>query len=268
MGGVAETTTARNHNAITERRPHEPYLQIFIRMHNPFFTGFSMSGVPYIRFYGDDWLSGTQDLSLEESGALIKIVAMTASSGQAPKLDLERISRRLGVTQNKSKKIIETLVDLDKINIIDGRIINSRAVEELKKSQEFCKKQSERASRNGSKKDKKPSKNNGSYIATAKPRQSQPEPEPLKIKNKNGEWVLAAIPDEGTNASKLCELIIREFDQGIWAHWFNAKQIAFDGDVIRPLTRLAERRLSEQYERHIFRAGMTLGELWVEGLSA
>jgi uncharacterized protein YdaU (DUF1376 family) len=35
-----------------------------------------MAGTPYIRFFGDDWLSGTQSLTLEERGVLITLVAM------------------------------------------------------------------------------------------------------------------------------------------------------------------------------------------------
>lgn len=141
-----------------------------------------MSGVPYIRFFGDDWLSGTQELSLEERGALITIVALIASSGSMASDDYTRTARRFGVTPAKAKKLINILLDLGKIRIENGKIINDRAQKELKKSQEFSQKQSENARGNRSKKDKKTNKNNGGAEATAKPRLNQPEPEP-DIKN-------------------------------------------------------------------------------------
>jgi uncharacterized protein YdaU (DUF1376 family) len=137
-----------------------------------------MSGVAYIRFFGDDWLSGTQALSLEERGALVTIVALTAATGQAPELDYPRLARRLGCTQGRAKKIIAALADLGKINIENGVVENERALFETEFSQKKSKKQSENASARWTKSAKKSNKNNGCIDATAMRRECQPEPEP------------------------------------------------------------------------------------------
>lgn len=137
-----------------------------------------MSGVPYIRFFGDDWLSGTQDLSLEERGALVTIVALTAATGQPPALEYQRLARRLGCTPGKAKKVVAALVDLGKISIEGEAIHNTRALLETEYSQKKSEKQSENASARWSKKSEKPNKNKGGADAMAMPRECQPEPEP------------------------------------------------------------------------------------------
>ncbi|MEW2911430.1 DUF1376 domain-containing protein [Leisingera sp. JC11] len=152
-----------------------------------------MTGVPYIRFFGDDWLSGTQAMSLEERGALVTIVALIAATGQPPALDYPRLARRFGCTPGKAKKVIAALADLGKISIESGAIENSRALAETEFSRKKSEKQSENASARWSKKTEKPNKNNGGYDAVAVPRECQPEPEPelkeeakASSKNKRG----------------------------------------------------------------------------------
>jgi hypothetical protein len=85
-----------------------------------------MTGTPYIRFFGDDWLSGTQSLTLEERGVLITLVALTATAGEAPAYDVERLARRLGCTRAKTIKLMNALCETGKITIEDGRIIEVR----------------------------------------------------------------------------------------------------------------------------------------------
>lgn len=141
-----------------------------------------MTGVPYIRFYGDDWLSGTMMLSPEERGVLITIVALTAAQGGAPKLDYNRLPRWLGCTRQKAKKTIEILVDLGKLTIVDGLIVNTRSLKELEKAQVFVQKQTENASKSRKKArkfdPKKPNENNENTLAKTEPNANQPEPEP------------------------------------------------------------------------------------------
>jgi uncharacterized protein YdaU (DUF1376 family) len=137
-----------------------------------------MNGVPYIRFFGDDWLAGTQELSLEERGALITIVALTSSTGRGPEADFKRLARRFGCTPGRAKKIIMSLVDLGKITIEDGSLNNKRALFETKNSQKNSEKQSEKANQRWSKKDEKCNKIKGVENAAALPGECQPEPEP------------------------------------------------------------------------------------------
>jgi uncharacterized protein YdaU (DUF1376 family) len=141
-----------------------------------------MGGVPYIRFFSDDWLSGTNALSLEERGALITLVALTASTGEPPKADFHRLSRQLGCTPGRAKKIIEALIDLGKIGVDGGSIINRRALTETEISQKNSEKQSEIARSRWSKNPEKSNEIKESSDAMAQPRQCQPEPEPEPYK--------------------------------------------------------------------------------------
>lgn len=137
-----------------------------------------MSGTPYIRFFGDDWLSGTQSLTLEERGVLITLVALTATAGEAPAYDVERLARRLGCTRAKTIKLMNALCETGKITIEDGRIYQARALKETKKAQENSEKQTKIAHARWAKLDAKANENKPAADATALPRECQPEPEP------------------------------------------------------------------------------------------
>jgi len=150
-----------------------------------------MSGTPYIRFFSDDWIAGTQHLDLTERGVLITIVALTASTGVPPLADYKRLARRFGCTSAKARKSVAALVDLGKLRIVDGHIVNGRALKEVGISQKLCEKQSENASARWAKKEEKGNKIKVSDDATALPPhmpevcQPEPEPEPLKKEDTN-----------------------------------------------------------------------------------
>jgi uncharacterized protein YdaU (DUF1376 family) len=137
-----------------------------------------MSGIPYIRFYGNDWLSGTQELSLEERGALTTIIALTSTTGSPPAADYARLAKRFGCTPGRAKKVIRSLIDLRKVSVVDGALHNRRAMLETEISQKTSQKQSENASARWPKKSEKCSENKGHVDAMAVPWQCQPEPEP------------------------------------------------------------------------------------------
>jgi outer membrane biosynthesis protein TonB len=137
-----------------------------------------MAGTPYIRFFGDDWLSGTQSLTLEERGVLITLVALTATAGEAPAYDVERLARRLGCTRAKTIKLMNALCETGKITIEDGRIYQPRALKETKKAQENSEKQTKIANARWSRLDVKTNENKPADDATALPRECQLEPEP------------------------------------------------------------------------------------------
>ena len=159
-----------------------------------------MSGTPYIRFFGDDWLSGTQDLDLIERGALITIVALTASTGQPPKEDYKRLARRFGCTPMKAKRSVLSLIELGKLHIADGAIINGRALKEVEISQKLSEKQSENANARWSKNTGKGKEINGSDDATAipahMPKTCQPEPEPEPERKKEKRVTAPRISDD------------------------------------------------------------------------
>lgn len=153
-----------------------------------------MSGTPYIRFFGDDWLSGTQSLTLEERGVLITLVALTATAGEAPAYDVERLARRLGCTRAKTIKLMNALCETGKITIEDGRIYQARALKETKKAQENSEKQTKIANARWAKSDAKTNENKPSADATALPRECQPEPEPELDTIGNPIVVHASVP--------------------------------------------------------------------------
>jgi len=150
-----------------------------------------MSGAPYIRFYGDDWLSGTQELSLEERGALVTVVALTSTTGNPPVADFKRLARRFGCTPAKAKKIIGSLVELGKIWIENGHVCNGRALSETEFSQKKSQKQTENAKARWSKKTEKPNENSAGTDAIALPRECQPEPEPHSSSRREREPIIA-----------------------------------------------------------------------------
>jgi len=89
---------------------------------------------------------------------LITIVALTASTGVPPLADYKRLARRFGCTSAKARKSVAALVDLGKLRIVDGHIVNGRALKEVGISQKLSEKQSENASARWAKKRKKATK--------------------------------------------------------------------------------------------------------------
>lgn len=170
-----------------------------------------MSGTPYVRFFGDDWLSGTLDLDLQERGALITIVALTASTGKPPTADYNRLARRFGCTPGKAKKMVAVLVDLGKVTLENGTVNNARALKEAGISSINSKKQSENASARWAKKDKKSNENKDGADAVAMPAhmpntcQPEPEPEPYKEGSKEPLSLapLTDFPDETSIAVRM-----------------------------------------------------------------
>jgi hypothetical protein len=168
---------------------------------------YKLSGTPYIRFFGDDWLSGTQDLDLIERGALITIVALTASTGQPPKEDYKRLGRRFGCTPMKAKKSVLALIELGKLHIVDGAIINGRALKEVGISQKLSEKQTENANARWSKKTEKGNEYSTVDHATAMPPhmpktcQPEPEPEPDKERESKDSCVLVLIDADESDTS-------------------------------------------------------------------
>ena len=207
-------------------------------------------GVPYIRFFGDDWLSGTSDLSLEERGALITVVALTAATGKMPVADYSRLSRRLGTTKGRAEKVIKSLVELGKIELVGGCLKNGRAVKELKKAQEFSRKQSERRKQTESKNDEKGNENNGGDVTAVKPRINQPEPEPkpdiyystlgaVEAKDIWLDRLNAAIDAARPRLQKTSIAFLTYADLKNWCEGKNAAD--FDMDVLPALAEVAAR---------------------------
>lgn len=220
----------------------------------------SNGSLPYYKRYTRDILDATAGMDFEVKGAYSLLIDLMYHHNNELRDNPRFIAGTLNCSVRKWNSIRQILIDAGKIEIISGLIRNYRVDKETEILRTFQDKQAEKG--------KKPWKNNTKYKATAQPKGFQPEPEPLKIKNKNGEWVLAAIPDENTKARALCDLMLADKGQAAWAQWFNRKHVVFDGDCILPVTDFAATQISKKFNSHIRRSGMTLGETWAEGATA
>lgn len=85
-----------------------------------------------IDFYPQEWLVKTGNLTPEQCGLYIQIIALIyANRGPVP-LDTARFGRLLNCSARKAKVLFEELVSLGKLKIHEGFVTNSRAESELK----------------------------------------------------------------------------------------------------------------------------------------
>jgi len=129
-----------------------------------------MSKDPSFPFYAQDFLVGTMELTLEEIGAYVKLLAIQWAKGKIPK---KRLGFFLGSDWEKVWPSIK-----DKF-IDDGEFLYNQRLEEVREKRELFK---QRQSDNGKKggRPKKPKPNNN-------PKESQlkPNKKPLESENEN-----------------------------------------------------------------------------------
>ena len=106
-----------------------------------------MSNSPWFRFFPSDWLTGTADLSLEEAGAYIQIIALLYDKDNALALDriehpitgklqgysYRPLARRLNTRSDKLKKIIERLIAMEKLSVQGGFLTSKKVAREMAK---------------------------------------------------------------------------------------------------------------------------------------
>lgn len=227
--------------------------------------------LPYFPLYPKDFRAATPHLSRAEKGAYFDLLCLCWVNHKCSiPADSQWIRRHLVATEEEYDLVIKPV--LDEFFKASGRA-GSRRFTNKKLSEIFVQQSAKHkarveAGKKGGSANSLKNNNKKSSKAQAKLKQPEPEPKPLKIKNKNGEWVLAAIPDEGTKARALCDQMLNDFGQSVWARWFNGKMVAFDGDEVRPLSPVAHDRLSQKYIQRIEGVGMTLGDVWSEGAAA
>lgn len=114
------------------------------------------------KFYWDDFLVGTIELSAHDTGVYIKLLArMYGRDGSIPD-DPPSLARLVGSDTRQFKRCLNKLIELGKITRENGVLSNRRVLDELGKSREI----SQSASQNSRKrwdaeKGKTPNKNNG-----------------------------------------------------------------------------------------------------------
>lgn len=87
---------------------------------------------PWIKFYANDFLNGVSDLSAEQIGAYIVVLALMWDRGGPIQDDPRRIARRCGLTTRKWTIIREFLIQDGKLEARDGMIANPRALNDLR----------------------------------------------------------------------------------------------------------------------------------------
>ena len=89
-----------------------------------------MSDRPWYKRYPSDFIAGTISLNLEEAGAYSYIIDLIQDIG-APIPDEKRwLSRVMGCSLQRWSKVRQSLIDKNKIQIIDGKILEKRAIKE------------------------------------------------------------------------------------------------------------------------------------------
>ncbi len=91
---------------------------------------------PWFKFYADDWLTGTMDITLEEEGAYLRVVALIFSK-EGPIPDNDRwLAGMCRISVRKWRIIKKCLVESGKIDIEGNLISNARASKELRERAE------------------------------------------------------------------------------------------------------------------------------------
>lgn len=133
-----------------------------------------MSKLHYMPWYPSDYKADTAHLSLEEHGAYRLLIDHLWLSGGEIKFDDKRISRRLGITPARFRKIWAEIGEFFRLE--GGQISHKRVTAELQKAQEMIEKRTEIARQAAAKRWKKPKKNKDPSMPEEMLGECQPEP--------------------------------------------------------------------------------------------
>ncbi len=92
-----------------------------------------MTRATHFPFYPSDWLGGVAGMKPAEVGIYINILAMIYDAGGPIKLDEGKLARRMCCPLVTFRAVLDSLIDAEKLDLIDGFISNQRAEIELKK---------------------------------------------------------------------------------------------------------------------------------------
>jgi uncharacterized protein YdaU (DUF1376 family) len=90
-----------------------------------------MSDGPWIKFYPSDWLLGTSGMSAAEIGVYVTLVSMMYEKGKPIILDSSVLARRCGLAVPAFSKILQRLIDGQKVRHEGGGLFNERVEKEL-----------------------------------------------------------------------------------------------------------------------------------------
>lgn len=95
-----------------------------------------MPGLTRFDFYPSDWLADTYGLSDRALGLYINILALMYKHGGPLRYDEQELCRMVGCYRNvrSLRAVLPELLDKGKLHIIDGMLVNHRAMEEIEKA--------------------------------------------------------------------------------------------------------------------------------------
>lgn len=105
----------------------------------------SRRGDPWFKFYPNDYLEGTRELTLEQRGAYIDALALQYKYEKPIQDDYRWLGFQMHISERKAKAIVEGLLVAKKLLRGDDGLYNPRASEELKEKAEIRRVNSESA---------------------------------------------------------------------------------------------------------------------------
>lgn len=106
---------------------------------------------PWYRRFPDNFLGGTNGMTLEEKGAYSVVIDMIYQRG-GPIADEPRyIAGICNCSVRKWNAIRARLLDLNKLYLIDGKLMNERAAEEIEKAARIARELAENGAKGGDK---------------------------------------------------------------------------------------------------------------------
>ena len=92
-----------------------------------------MSRVPYFNFYPADFMNGVRGLTAQEVGVYTMILCRIYEESGPVEYHVRRLATYCGMREATFTAVVEKLVDLDKLQVLDGHLSQRRAMEEIQK---------------------------------------------------------------------------------------------------------------------------------------
>jgi uncharacterized protein YdaU (DUF1376 family) len=92
-----------------------------------------MSRIPYFNFYPADFMNGVRGLTAQEVGVYTMILCRIYEESGPVEYHVRRLATYCGMREATFASVVEKLVDLDKLQLIDGCLSNRRADGEIQK---------------------------------------------------------------------------------------------------------------------------------------
>lgn len=92
-----------------------------------------MTRVPYFNFYPSDFMNGVRGLTAQEVGVYTMLLCRIYEESGPVEYHVRRLATYCGMREATFAAVVDKLVDLDKIQLVDGRLTNRRADGEIAK---------------------------------------------------------------------------------------------------------------------------------------